>query len=412
MSVDWLTSALTSVMLQGYGLVENPNEHNVFNLNNAIYQLPKSSFEIQIRPDFLWEGDNVEVWLKPRAYATRRSASDHFSGELNNGQATYDVRMRLNEGGVSYFLNSQWSVDVSREAWLWGASLFTNITNPFYPNNGRNNPYRELGGTDNIKVSYLSESGWTFTAFNNFARGNRQVFEQDFEATWAMYADYKGDTYAMGGLLSKRQGDEPALGVFGQWTVNDALLLYAEANARASSGALYPQSAFNPVGQQLAEYPDEEWRGDIVIGGNYSFSHGGVLGLEFARLGWGYNDTQAAQYFALGERLPQLLQSPEADPALFSLLTNQAANTGLNFLRQRYAFASYMYNGVNDTTDINLRFAYNVDDDSKQVVLIVDHFISDSLKGFFLWNQFLGDEKSELNQVYDSQAYLGVEWYF
>lgn len=407
-----IVSALSSLIVQGYGVVENPNEGNVYNANNEIYQLPKSAFEIQVRPDFMFEGDNFEFWLKPRGYLTRRNASDHFSGDPLGGVSTYDARVRLNEAGFAYFIDAQWGVDISREAWLWGASLFTNVTNPFYPNNGRNNPYRELGGTDNIKLSYLDDSGWTFTLFNNFARGNRQVFEPEFKSTWALHADYKGDSVAFGGLISQRRGDDPALGVFGQWTANEALLLYAETNLRSASGALYPFATTTNLGTDFAELAEADWRSDVVIGGSYSFSHGGVLGLEFARLGWGYNDAQAQRYFALGETLQGFLVSPDFDPALFGRLTNQASSTGLNFLRQRYAFASYMYSGIQDTTDINLRFAYNLDDDSKQVVLIVDHFISDTLKGFFLWNQPLGDQHGELNQVYDSQVYLGLEWYF
>ena len=122
------------------------------------------------------------------------------------------------------------TLDIAREVPLWGASLFTNITNPLYPNNGKNNPYQELGGTDNVRLSYLSDDNWSVAFYANIAQGERTLFAPQFAKSYVLQADYIGMDYSLGAVLSQREGRQPKLAIYGQWTYDEATILYAESN--------------------------------------------------------------------------------------------------------------------------------------------------------------------------------------
>lgn len=398
-------SLASSFTLQSYLLTQDINEQSDFNRNNQVIDFSLSQAEVQLRGDFSWQGERFEVSLKPRITQSWAWSKEAFSGGLQQQH----LQGRLNEGAIVFYLSDNWSLDIAREVPLWGASLFTNITNPLYPNNGKNNPYQELGGTDNVRLSYLSDDNWSVAFYANIAQGERTLFAPQFAKSYVLQADYIGMDYSLGAVLSQREGRQPKLAIYGQWTYDEATILYAESNFSHADFALYPETADNPVGFDFAHRDDQRYRADLVLGASYVFEHRGVLGLELAHLSHGYSAGDASRYFQAGASLNDYFGAQTADLALFGRLTHQALGNGLNALRKNYGFASYMISDVGETTDINLRLAYNLDDGSKQLVAIIGHFIGADSKIFLLLNKTLGDQNSEYNLLFDSQVYLGFE---
>jgi len=251
---------------------------SVLNPDNRIAHLAKDSATLEVRLDLKLERDQLRLTLRPILLG--RIEGDGHTGDADLSQ--WQLRLRASE---------DWDLAVGREVLNWGPAQFRSPSSPFYFDNGRGNPLRELTGVDTVKASWTPDLQTTLT-----------LARVDDDA-WLLKADRRGDDWALGLVAEKTPGQGVFLGGHGQYTLGDAWLVYAEAASSTRAHALQSNA---DASQPFALQDRSPRRVTTLVGAAYSFDDGQSLNLELLHDGHGYDADQTAAYFARAATAPAL----------------------------------------------------------------------------------------------------------
>lgn len=380
--------------------------HSVLNPDNALARLPSWGSEAYLRPDGFIEFGKARLSAKPRL-ALRWSRIDGLARD-EAGEAD----LLLNEARLQLGPFAGLHVMLGRENLQWGPSMSFSLSNPFFFDNGRSDPYAEVPGKDFAKLTYLPGQGtWGLTLIGNLGRGRDPA--PDFRRTWAIKADWTGRTAHASLLASRRDGSRARLGAHAQVTANDALLLYAEGEARQGSDALRPAHLDDAPGWTMrAAGPADAVMVNVLLGLSYTFPDSSVLHVEYLALREGYDDVQRADFYAMGRELARVFteQGPLSGTAARTL--GQAAYPGLRLLGRNYVFGQYMRMGLWDQVDLIARWTHNLDDGSFLAVPIAEWRATSRLRVFALGAWSPGSRSREFSQYQRLLVNLGLQVHF
>ncbi|OIO60948.1 MAG: hypothetical protein COX57_06000 [Alphaproteobacteria bacterium CG_4_10_14_0_2_um_filter_63_37] len=284
--------------LYGYGQSLGVRSDSPLNPGNQFAQIPATTWTGEARLNL---GAGVGDWslhLRPIARIDHRSAGDLIRREGYLSQA--ELRWQISDAvGISG----------GRDLLTWGPAQFRSPSNPFYFDAGRSDPMRELSGLDDVKATWSPD----FRAQVLLARivGSGHFEPIDRQNSWLLKGEYRADDWTVGWVAARRDRHPAFWGGYGQITVSDAVLLYAEFGSGARQQAL--QSPDNPL-LPFSVATDAPRRSDWLIGGSYSFLSGETLTLEWLHQGSGFS---ASAYRAFFARLHN--QNPSAPLALAHL---------------------------------------------------------------------------------------------
>lgn len=386
------------------------------NPDNDFLRVPSHIFELEFRPDLYATYKRLSLMLKPRL---------NLSYTLWGEGAPDSTEESDSEGFVNEWLAGYRPVDAlnlsyGREALLWGPSTLLSPSNPFYRDNGSRNPKVEVPGSDFFRVVLLPNPSWTVSLIGNVAEGRKVVYGE-FEPIYALKADYTGyrKYVSLVGSWQKSFIDTSidiwkGGGYFG-WTVTDALLLHAEANAFTKSDSLYPRSdPSSPYGTGMIpdDLDESSLDGTVLIGGSYTFEAGPTLLLEYLYNGPGYSAGEAELYYDLRRKAAEDFYAPQPAASLSRQTLSNTLDPGLFFLRKNYAMFQYQHVRIRNVLDMIFRVIYNIDDQSGQFIPIVLCDVGDWAQLYLIGAQNFGPRESEFRSIFDYSYTAGIEFSF
>jgi hypothetical protein len=208
-----------------YGILQEPS-CSTQNPGNTFLRMPRYFGDLEVRPDMRFSLDPLEIMAKPRMRLEYRAWTGAGIGEPGS---EWDEEGYVNEWLARLKVRENLFVSYGRENLQWGPSFLFSPSNPFFPDNGRRNPYLEVAGSDFARVVWIPHSSWTFSFIANMKEGrNKPIGPDPFETTYAVKIDYTGGEKYASLILSHKERVGNTVGFFGGWTASDAVLLYAE----------------------------------------------------------------------------------------------------------------------------------------------------------------------------------------
>lgn len=250
------------------------------NPGNQIARLPQNSTTLESRFNFKVENDTLRLTLRPIAIAKNNSVNNQYDSYLS----LWQLRLRASE---------EWNIAAGREVLNWGPAQFRSPSSPFYFDNGRSNPMRELSGVDALKLSWNPNRQSTLTLAR--ITGSGHVAQDNWRNSWLLKADQRGEEWAAGLALAHTPGQGLFVGLHGQKTVSDALLWYGEMSFSTRANALIsPPDATLPF--SLA--PRSPRQTTALLGAAYTLDNGQSLNAEYLHTDHGYHAAQQSAYFS------------------------------------------------------------------------------------------------------------------
>jgi hypothetical protein len=289
---DWRTSG--DATLYAYANRMTLRDDSILNPYNQIARLPQASEVAELRAGFKVENETVR--LTGRFIGSTRELRNGFGqSSRSEGYASlWQVRVRAAEG---------WNVAAGRDVLNWGAGQFRSPSSPFYFDNGRTDPMRELVGMDVVKVSWTPDMQNSATLARVVRSGYGAAQPDAWRDSWLAKYDTRGDEVAWGMVAAKA----PDLGVFygahGQYTMSDELMLYGEFGSSVLPAALgSPADTAQPY---LIRSPSPR-RNAALAGSSYTFENGQSLAAEYLHDGHGYTKDEESAYFQRATTQPGL----------------------------------------------------------------------------------------------------------
>ncbi|WP_240359003.1 hypothetical protein [Pyxidicoccus trucidator] len=398
-----------SLQVLAYDSERGLRENSLLNPGNLIARLPEGQTEVEGRLDLKLTTDTFVLSLKPRArFEWRR-----FGG------AGPETRLDawVNQGSVTAYPVQELAVSVGRDVLTWGPSNFRSPSNPIYFENGRNNPLRELLGVDVAQVAWSPTPALSLSLMHQFGdgRGDWQ-WERDegFKALSLLKVDYTADVYVASLNASKQWTDErPRFGAFGQATVSEALLVYAEAGLRQGTSALYPERLPTPLGGGFLprHTGDNPLFYSALVGGGYTLDSGHTVYLEYLSNNEGYRWADGVRYFDIAASASATLATPSSDSPLAGQTLGAALNNGLALQGRHYLFLQVQNNQTDSGPMWQLRYSLNLVDGSGQGSAYVEWNVLSRLALFAVGVINHGTNRSEFHSLLSRSILVGAKGY-
>ena len=398
-----------SVRILASGTCQDPANSSQ-NPDNDFFQIPRYLADLELRPDFYLNFRLLELSAKPRVSLEWRGWEE---GD-REGETDWDDEFFVNEWLARIRMTENLFISYGRGNLQWGPSYLFSPSNPFFRDNGRSNPKREVPGMDFARLVWLPAMSWTLSVIANLDKGRQEFQFIEFEKTYALKLDYAGQEAYAGLILSRKENDRDRLGAFGGWTATDALLLYGEGTISKGTDALYPEKANNPFGASMEAIDDEgsSLKGIVLIGGSYTLEMGPTLTMEYVYNSPGYSNGEAKDYYSLRKNASDAfdLTGPISD--LSRLTLSQTAAPGLRFLRRNYVMFQYNHNDIRDVLNLTFRWTQNIDDGSGQFISIVEYFVGEHTQLFSIGTINSGAGDTEFGSILNYQWMIGLEYTF
>ncbi len=394
-----------------YEMIQEPADSSQ-NPRNLLFKLNEKSTISVFRPDFNFTFRNLELSVKPRF---------NYEYYVSNGDDSNSVDdetfedFYINQWLCRYQVFDNLFISTGRENLQWGPSLTSSPSNPFFMNNGKENPQMEVRGMDFSRVVYIPGMEWTISLIACHNEGEAEFLNYGFEKTYGLKIDYNGSDNYGGIIFSHRENDRNRAGFFGGVTANDGLLLYAEGMLSQGTDALYPEKDLaNPLGYSMnpVREDDENIYGLFLLGSSYTTESGPTIYFEYIYNSYGYDNEEAENLYILRDTSSEMFLSGGMFQGLGASALIDIYDPGLKFLRQNYFMIQYLHNDINDFLNLTFRVILNIDDSSKQYYLNGEFFVGDHVQIFssLLLND--GKSDSEYGSVLDYQWSTGLKYTF
>ncbi len=350
--------------------------------NPDIARLAESANTVEARLDFKLAADAWQLSLRP-LLGYQSSADGAARGTAQSGYlGQWQARTRLGEA---------WAVSVGREVMNWGPAQFRSPSSPFYFDNGRSNPLRELSGVDNAKLAWTPDTSHSLSLAWVRDSGHLADASDPWRHTWLAKGDLRGDDWAAGLALAQPPGRGAFLGAHGQWTLNDAWLLYGEtASSRRADALLSPADTAQPF--TIADRSSR--RLTSLVGASRTAENGQSLALEFLHDGHGYSRDEEAAYFARAA----------SNPALAGMALVLAPP----LLGRNYLHLVWQNNLLQGDDYWRLMWSRNLDDAGNELAGYAEHALSGHFTVFALGLVNMGGARREFSSLIESSLSVGV----
>ncbi len=398
-----------SVRFLTSGTYQDPADSSQ-NPDNAFLKMPRYLADLELRPDLSLRFRTLDLGIKPRMRLEWMAWED---GVLK-GDTYRDDEWYVNEWHARFRLAETLFVSYGRENLQWGPSYLFSPSNPFFRDNGRSNPKREVAGMDFARLVWLPSTQWTISLIANPAEGRQEFPVREFNRAYAAKLDYSGSEAYASTIFSYTEHDRGRIGAFAGLTASDALLLYCEGNISRGTNALYPEKSTNPFGASMEPVGHEDSSLEFVFlaGGSYTLLTGPTLTAEYVHNSPGYSDNQAKAYYLLRERASGAYSIPGSIRDLAGLILGRTADPGLRFLRRDYFMFQFSQNDIRDRLNLLFRWTRNLDDGSGRFISIAECFLGDHTQAFSIATFDSGKQDTEFGSILDCQWMIGLEYTF
>ncbi|WP_295995804.1 hypothetical protein [Rugamonas sp.] len=371
-----------------------------------LLDIPRSEYELDLRPDFSLTFRQLELGLKPRLAMTHTETDAAFGDRYDRSDSRH--RWYLNEAYVRYRFGDRLTAVYARENLQWGPASLLSASNPFNPNNGKNNPNIELPGLDYVRLVAIPGPAWTLSLIANTGSGRygkddayspaantgalgvavsiiglatrfvdtltgKPLASPVFQKTYAAKLDYTGEGRYFSVIASYREHDAGRLGAFGGWDASDALLLYGEGSVAST----VPLSRDQPRDIRLLAGAAYTLAGGATVTAEYFSNHAGCL------------------------RAPVILCAATA-----------WVQPQLPLLRRRYELLQYVDTKIGGNTNVLLRLIRDADDRSYQASVNIEYELGEHWQLYLTPTLSNGSVGSEFGTLPKRAVFLGASYTF
>jgi hypothetical protein len=383
---DWNSS--WDGAIYAYPTTTDVRMDSLLNPNNRIARLTQNSQTAEARFNFKAENDDLRLTLRP--IMLWQQNSNTFGDQIQS--ETY-----LSQGQLRWRMAEAWNVAAGREVMNWGPAQFRSPSNPFYFDNGRSNPTRELSGLDAAKLSWTADTHHAISLAYIGSSGHYDGATDTWRDTWLFRATKRGMKWAGGVAVAKKDGQEAFAGMDIQYTLNDSLLLYGEAGTSTRLKAL--QSSADSA-QPFTVQAESERRMNELIGATYTLDNGQSISAEYMRQGHGFTTGEEAAYF---ERAANA-KFPAGAATLGMALANAPPLLG-----QDYLYLMWQNNVLEGGGYWRLMWTRSLTDQGNQVSGYIEMTFSKRVSGFALAVLPMGNERQEFSSLIGSMATAGIK---
>ncbi len=377
----WRTS--WDAALYGYAGHMALRADSVLNPENRIARLPQRSDTAELR--FNLRADSETVRLTARGLVAVSESRNAFGGmsQKEGRLGQWQARVRTGEA---------WSIAAGRDVLNWGPAQFRSPSSPFYFDNGRSDPMRELTGMDMVQLSWTPDMGHGASLTHIMRAGDEQAQSTVWRDSWLLKLDRRGDDWAYGLAAAHAPHLPTFFGAHGQWTPDDTTLLYGEYAFAAVHDVLRsPEDTALPFSVQ----PVAPRRGTVLLGMAYTFEDGRTLSAEYLHDGHGYTPDQTAAYFARAASSP--------------VLAGQALGLMPRLLGRDYLHLVWQSNLMESDGYWRLMATHNLTDGSGSLGGYAEHHLDTQLSAFVLVICNAGGARGEAAALYTRSLTLGLK---
>jgi hypothetical protein len=372
--------------------------NSVLNPANAVAQLAESAYGGEVRINIKLESDatGLPAGLPigfPMGFPFRLTLRPILSTQHQDNGTTQSAAndAYLSQWQLRTPLAETVSLSIGREVMNWGPAQFRSPSSPFYFDNGRANPSRELSGVDAAKLAWTPDANRAISLAYVQDSCDQAKASDPWRNTWLLKGELRGDDWTAGLALASASGRAPFLGAYAQWTLDEAWLLYGEASSAPRANALV--SPANPA-LPFSLQPESARHGIGLLGAARTFENGHSLSLEYLHNGHGYRQAEADAYFA---------RAAGSIPAAAQSLVNAPPLLGRNYLNLVWQ------NNLLDNGDYwRLMWSRNLDDASNEWGAYFDHPINRHLNFYALGVLNSGGERSEFAALIERSLTIGL----
>ncbi|NOT98025.1 MAG: hypothetical protein HOO97_02880 [Sideroxydans sp.] len=380
-SADWNTS--WDGTLYGYANAMTLRADSVLNPSNQIADIAKRTDAGEVRFNLKAESEDVRFTARP-ILAARNQYKTAGAVQKNEGYLSqWQMRVSVAEGV---------NVAAGREALNWGAAQFRSPSSPFYFDNGRSDPMRELVGMDTVKLTWTPDMQSSFTLARVVGAGRVAPAADEWRNTWLLKADQRGDGYAVGVVAAKAALNAAFYGAHGQYSVGDETLLYAEIGSSEQLAALQSPA---DVAQPFSVLPASPRRNTVLVGATYTLPDGQSLTAEYLRDNNGYTTAQEASYFSRAASSP--------------LLAGQALAIAPRLLGRDYLHLVWQSNLMESEGYWRMMYTRSLTDGGGELGGYGETTLSTRISGFFAVAVTSGTPRQEVSSLFSRSVTLGVK---
>jgi len=374
--------------LYGYASGTGLKSDSPLNPDNLIARLPQYSQTAEARFNLKAENDSLRLTLRPIMLWQQHSNS---FGEQTQSE-TY-----LSQGQLRWRMAEAWNVAAGREVMNWGPGQFRSPSNPFYFDNGRGNPIRELSGLDAVKTSWTPDIRHSISLAYIVSTGRYEGAVDTWRDTWIFRATKRGTKWAGGVAVAKKEGQQSFVGTDAQYTLSDAILLYGEAGSSTRLNALQSSPA---AAQPFTVEAESSRHLTELIGAAYTLENGQSLTAEYLHQRHGFTSSEEAAYF---ERAANTTL-PAGAATLGMALVNAPPLLGRDYLH-----LVWQNNFLEGDAYWRLMLTHSFTDGGNQLSGYGEKSFSKRVSGFALGVLNPGNERQEFSSLIGSIATLGIK---
>lgn len=264
------------------------------NPGNRIARLAENQNNIEAR--FNLKAENTILRFTARPVVAMRDAHNAFDDELHQEAYLSQWQLKMKAAGNV-------NLTAGREVLNWGAAQFRSPSSPFYFDNGRSNPMRELSGIDLLKVALTTKDQGSAQLVRVLGLGHASPEPNPWSDSWLVKYDRHGTEWAAGLVAVTPRNHAAFLGAHGQFTLSDALLAYGELS---SSTELNTLTSPADLARPYSVTPESSRQLTELLGLAYTLEGGQSLNAEYLHDGHGFHAAEAEAYFKRAETQPAL----------------------------------------------------------------------------------------------------------
>lgn len=378
--------------IYSYGSDTEVRDDSVLNPANRMARLPEQSAVAETRLNIRTERGHLRLTLRPIIQARH-----------DRNQLGYDRRKEayLSQGQVRLRLAPAWHVSAGRELINWGPAQFRSPSSPFYFDNGRSDPLRELSGVDGMKWAWTPDIHRTVYLAWVADAGHRARDDAAWRNTWLVRAEQRGSDWAGGLVLAKQSGRAAFIGAHWQQAASDALLFYAEAGSYTRTNALIsPRDTAQPFGLMA----ESSRRTDLLFGAAYTLDNGQTLSTEYLHYGHGMSGGEERAYFDRAAAAANTFYTPAAQQTL-----GLALGYAPPLLGKDYLHLVWQSNLVGSAGYWRLMFTHGFTDSSQQAAGYAEVTLNSHLTGFTLGVLPIGGAQREFSSLINRRVMAGIK---
>jgi len=375
---DWKTS--WDGTLYGYANSMKLRDDSVLNPYNRIAQLPQRTDVAELRLNFKTENETVR--LTARAIASTREMRNSFGKQSRNEAyaSQWQVRLRTAES---------WNVAAGRDVLNWGAGQFRSPSSPFYFDNGRTDPMRELVGLDVMKLSWTPDMQNSTTLARIVRSGYGAAQPDAWRDSWLAKFDQRESALSYGVVAVKAPHLGAFYGAHGQYTMSDEVMLYGEFGSSVLPVVL--QSPVDAAQPYIVQSPSPRGNASLV-GSSYTFENGQSLMTEYLHDGHGYTRDEESAYF---QRATTTFGLP------LGLMPR--------LLGRDYLHVVWQANMMSETGYWRLMYTRNLTDNGNELAAYGETTLATHLSIYALIVQPVGNARQETSALFRRSVTIGVK---